>query len=309
MQANCWRWPKAATRPICIAFSPIASVVIGLAFHAPALGQSVVSNSPNVPNSSTSALHGGGFFEGRDLDFWREGKKVPPYLPSGQPLKGATALAEGLLPPSGSVIRQRDALPFDWTKYQDPKHPEFWDDGGDYVAPRPLRESVANPTPENLDAYLAWQAKRLEVVATFDAKLAQHALGLVVPETAPAAVRSSAVHSSAVRWDEIDLLYFYQSSCPHCVAEKEHVESLARRGVRVAFIQMDADQRPPLHLRSVPYTAAHSRQFAITATPTWIFRRRKASVRLQGEQSEGELLSHISTLFSDSRHPNNERNK
>jgi thiol-disulfide isomerase/thioredoxin len=308
MRANCWPFPKPFRAPLCVVSFAMALEVASLS----------VAHGQGNTASPTSALHGGGFFGGQDLDFWSEGKRVPLFLPSSEASKGSTASAEAPMPPSGSLIRQRDAKPFDWSRYQDPKNPEFWDDGGDYVAPRPLRESVAHPTPENIEAYLAWQAKRLEVVATFDAKLAEHALATLGASPSPRVIETEKepIHkmtADAVRWNEVDLLYFYQSTCPHCQAEKEHVEDLARRGVRVVFIQMDAGDNPPLHAGSVPYTAAHSRQFAITATPTWIFRRRKASVRLQGAQSEGELTNHISTLFPSSgealRHSHNERNK
>ena len=255
-----------------------------------------------------------GFFSGSDLDFWREGKKVQPFVP---PLvqkvpprapAGTGSGAEGLPPPSGSIIRQRDALPFDWSRYEDPSSPEFWDDGGDYVAPRPLREAVANPSPENLQRYTAWQAKRLAVLAAFGERLAQFSAGVAAPAPpAPAgpvgraqARGSASAPQTATRipWRHLDLLYFYQSSCPHCRAEKEHVEDLARRGVRVSFVQLDAGELPPLHPRSVPYTAAHSKQFGITATPTWVFRYRGQVLRLEGEQPDLALASQLSSLVS-----------
>jgi|GEM_PF-1682602 len=268
-----------------------------------------------------------GFFAGRDLDYWNEGKRVRPAvsstrLPSPSP---AQAAENSLPPPSGSIIRQRDALPFDWVRYSDPKFPEFWDDGGDYVAPRPMREAVTHPTKENLDRYVTWQAKRLEVIAEFSEKLALHVLasetsGAPKASTSPApppsitafpqitqvtqakretlaTSKASPRKDTAVRWAEVEILYFYQSSCTHCQAEKDHVEDLTRRGARVSFIQLDADERPPLHARSIPYTRAHSDQFAIRATPTWILRRHEKIVRLEGEQDDATLVSRASELF------------
>ena len=317
MQASLWPWPESDTATQRLG-RPRLRVIATLAFSlVPASMALAQKERTEVSTSSaSSAMQGGGFFNGRDLDFWSQGKRVPPYLPSDRSPEAVGRPGDALPPPSGSIIRQRDALPFEWSRYQDPKNPEFWDDGGDYVAPRPLREAIANPTSQNLEAYLAWQAKRLEIVAAFDAKLAQSAvasLGKQLPAlaaaAAPASVEDEArAKASTIRWQEIDLLYFYQSSCPHCIAAKEQVESLARRGVRVTFIQLDAGEQPPLHRRSVPYTRAHSDQFRITATPTWVFRRRSASARLQGAQSEGELLTQISTLFSVSRNPQQQRN-
>ena len=325
MQASLWLWLRSEVgfrnrrrdvrRLACLVTYLVTFVTLAssLVKAGSALAQGREGTQLPTLNAS-SAMQGGGFFNGRDLDFWSQGKRVPPYLPSDRSPEAVGRPVDALPPPSGSIIRRRDALPFEWSRYQDPKNPEFWDDGGDYVAPRPLREAIANPTSQNLEAYLAWQAKRLDVVAAFDAKLAQSAvasLGKQLPAlaagTAAAALEGEA-KASPIRWHELDLLYFYQSSCPHCIAAKEQVEGLARRGVRVTFIQLDAGEQPPLHRRSVPYTRAHSDQFRITATPTWVFRRRSASARLQGAQSEGELLTQISTLFSVSRNPQQQRN-
>ena len=254
----------------------------------------------------SSAALADGFFGGRDLDFWKEGKRVVPAVPTPGVKKDVAPQDTALPPPSGSIIRQRDALPFDWKRYDSPSNPEFWDDGGDYVAPRPLREAVANPTKENLERYVAWQAKRLEVVAVFGEKLAAHALGSA-SGNAPSGPRDperqgprlASRMESPVRWNEVEILYFYQTSCPHCRAEKEHIEDLARRGARVSFVQLDAGERPPLHARSIAYTREHSAQFAITATPTWILRRREKVVRLEGEQSDDVLTTRAAALFGD----------
>lgn len=255
--------------------------------------------------SFSSAAHAEGYFGGRDLDFWKEGKRVSPAVPMPSASKDVATQDAVLPPPSGSIIRQRDALPFDWKRYENPSSPEFWDDGGDYVAPRPLREAVANPTKENLERYVAWQAKRLEVIAAFGEKLAAHAM-VSATGGAPAAplapekkdTRPTTLTPSSVRWNEVEILYFYQTSCPHCRAEKDHIEDLARRGARVSFIQLDADERPPLHAGSVSYTRAHSAQFAVTATPTWILRRREKFVRLEGEQDDTALTARALALFA-----------
>jgi thiol-disulfide isomerase/thioredoxin len=252
-------------------------------------------------NDERAFAQGNSYFGENDIDYWREGKKVKPFVPSLQPQKAETPRSI----PSGSIIRQSDALPFDWKNYDDPKSPEFWDDGGDYVAPRPLREAVANPTPENLERYANWQAKRLVVIAEFNQKLVAHSIS---KRDSSNAVSNSLINkqkssptkkiATNINLREVNLIYFYQSSCPHCQAEKEHVEELKRKGVQVTFVQLDADENAPLHVPSVPYSALLSKQFAITATPTWIFRRREKSLRLQGEQTQIDLMQEISKLFN-----------
>lgn len=247
-----------------------------------------------------------GFFEGRDLDFWREGKRVSPAVPEAAPVPRNDELP----PPTGSIIRQRDSLPFDWSRYEDPAHPEFWDDGGDYVPPRPLREAVVNPTKENLERYVSWQAKRIAVATAFSEKLAAHALsqggmGSLAARTpargplqASARAPGTSLSAPDIRWREVEILYFYQSNCPHCQAEYRHVEAIKSKGARVSFIQLDAGERPPLHVGSVAYTKAHSDQFGISATPTWIVRRREKVMRLQGRQDERLFASQVATLFA-----------
>ena len=232
------------------------------------------------------------YFGGKDIDYWREDKKVKPFVAVPHVPENPNSQA----PVSGSLIRQRDSLPFDWKNYEDPKSPEFWDDGGDYIPPRPLREAVANPTTENLERYVAWQAKRLAVIAPFDRQLAQRAFSRKEETKHPRSVKQVL----PVRLPEVQLMYFYQTSCPHCRAEKEHVENLEREGLRVTYVQLDADTNPPLHARSVPYNAALSKQFRVTSTPTWILRRREKSVRLSGRQSESEIKEEISKLFQNS---------
>ena len=240
------------------------------------------------------------YFGEKDIDYWREGKTVKPFVPNFQ--QGQLPKVETAKPMlTGSIIRQSDTLPFDWKNYDDPKSAEFWDDGGDYVAPRPLREAVANPTPENLEKYANWQAKRLVVIAEFNQKLVAHSMAKASTSDSLSNKKSSSSEqksASKINLREVSLMYFYQSSCPHCQAEKEHVEELKRQGVQVTFVQLDLDENPPLHKSSVPYSAALSKQFAITATPTWIFRRRESSARLQGEQSQDDLMQEISKLFN-----------
>jgi thiol-disulfide isomerase/thioredoxin len=233
------------------------------------------------------------FFDGQDIDYWSEGKRVQPFVP-----RTVDPAKKSALPPlSGSVIRQRDALPFDWKKYEDPENPEFWDDGGDYVPPRPLREAVAHPTQENLEKYAQWQAKRIAVIADFNRQLVSQSLAQGV-NSKPSTSVDSMKNNARTNFREVQLLYFYQSTCPHCLAAKPQVEELRRKGVNVTFVQLDSDESPPIHHPSVKYSSAFSKQFAVTATPTWIFRRRESSVRLQGGQSDDVLHAEISKLFN-----------
>lgn len=231
------------------------------------------------------------FFGGRDLDYWNEGKTVKPFFQSKD---SADEVPHNETPNS---IRAGDGKPFSWKNYADPTDLLFWDDGGDWVPPRPFRESAANPTAENLERYLDWQARKMAVVGHFQEALAAAALSeggksRVQATTSP---RKETPTSQRMNWKAVDLIYFYQSSCPHCQAAKPVVEELRRKGVRASFVQLDAHRSPPLHAGSVPYTEAHERQFNVTSTPTWAFRLGGRTRLITGEvsllQIESELLS------------------
>ncbi len=242
------------------------------------------------------------FFDGKDIDYWREGK----LSGSGVGGLGKDAKVSPPLPPSSS-IRESDKSPFDWKKYEDPSNVEFWDDGGDYVAPRPLREAVANPTRENLEKYLEWQAQRLVVLGRFNEKLAELQFSKDNGKSSkksggePPSKRDETPRKAAIRYPEVTLLYFYQTSCPHCQASKPEVESLQKKGVRVSFIQLDG--LPPLHPGSLPYNLTLKNQFDIQATPTWIFRRKESVARFEGRKSYEELHEAMAGLFSSGRLP------
>jgi thiol-disulfide isomerase/thioredoxin len=246
------------------------------------------------------------FFDGKDIDYWREGKLSGSDAQNPGKELGKDAKVSPPHPPSSS-IRESDKSPFDWKKYEDPSSVEFWDDGGDYVAPRPLREAVANPTRENLEKYLEWQAQRLVVLGRFNEKLAELQLSKEVGKTSTknknerGTKKEEAPKKVSIRYPEVTLLYFYQTSCPHCQASKPEVESLQKKGVRVSFIQLDG--LPALHPGSFPYNLTLKNQFDIQATPTWIFRRKESVARLEGRKSEEELTLAMAGLFSSGRLP------
>lgn len=255
-----------------------------------ALLSNLVGWSPAFAQDGAAALFG--FFDGRDIDYWVEGRLVSnplmlgggesPSLPSGAPFSGS------------SLVRSGDSQPFTWDAYQSPKSPEFWDDGGDWIPPRPFREAVAVPTPSNIDQYLAWQGRKAEVLSKFQTALAQRAAGLLPKE--PAKPKTAQVEPQQVPWDQIKIAYFYQSSCPHCQASAETIESARRFGAQVTFIQLDHRSSPPLHTPSLPYDQDWNKAFSVTSTPTWIFSFHGQPRKHTGAMSLSELTSLVSSL-------------
>lgn len=254
----------------------------------------VASLAPAAPNASAASF---AFFGERDLDYWNEGKTVRPFFPHATQRDRP---ADDVAP---SSIRAGDGKPFSWKDYAEPASLLFWDDGGDWVPPRPFREAAANPTPENLERYLDWQERKMAVVGRFQEALvaAGMSTGDVRHLQTNSVGRESKAASPKLNWKAVDLIYFYQSSCPHCQAARPVVEDLGRKGVRVSFVQLDADRNPPLHTGSIPYNAAFERQFHITSTPTWAFRLGGRTRLITGEVSLQQIESELTSTLSEEK--------
>lgn len=224
------------------------------------------------------------FFGGRDIDYWNEGKSSAEY----QHLSRQTT-EQQLMPQnfSGStVVRAKDSEPFAWSHYRDPRSPEFWDDGGDWIPPRPFREAAAKPNAENINEYLAWQGRKAAVLTRLQDALAAQAAKMT---DEPAA---------QLPWQEFEIVYFYQSACPHCRSSKSTIEKARSRGAKFTFVQLDHDTEQPLHTPSLPYDAAWQEQMSVSVTPTWILRFRGKTAMHTGAMRLADLERALKTLMN-----------
>lgn len=162
-------------------------------------------------------------------------------------------------------LREWDAEPFDWAAYQDPRDVRFWDDGGDWVPPRPLREVLADPTPENLERYRAWVDQKLEV-----SRVGHELLWGAAPQrgAVPEVKVGQSPKVPRVAWDRVSILYFYQSTCPHCRKSKPLVANLKARGVEVIPVYLDRED--PDYGESIPYSRELAERVEVAGTPTWL---------------------------------------
>ena len=202
------------------------------------------------------------------------------------------------MPFSGSsLVRSSDSKRFSWHNYQDPKNPEFWDDGGDWIPPRPFREAAALPSNENIDAYLAWQMKKTEVTTRLQEAIGVRADVLLKRfENTRTKISRTEPRVSQIPWTSLQVAYFYQSTCPVCNESIPLVEELQKRGVKFHFIQLDFDTKAPLFANSLPYDREIQKQFNIKATPTWIFKVGQNSVMKQGRLSLKEIMKILEDL-------------
>lgn len=234
------------------------------------------------------------FFGGSDLDYWNEGVKpmAKPRLLDPTPTpKTPNAMAQTPIP-GGSVIRQMDSKPFDWKNYEDPKSDAFWDEGGDYIPPRPFRVVAAEPTPENVARLLQWMQKKMTLTKNLEATLK----GNGAPDGMKGAqVKriSSEGKQDAVLWKKVQIVYFYQSSCPHCQKSTPVVAELRRLGAQVIPVQLDWKTQQPLETGSVKYDSALAAAHPISGTPTWVVSYQGATEEIQGETSIEAISSRI----------------
>ena len=206
-----------------------------------------------------------GFFVGQELDYWDE-------VQGRRTADAAKA--------SDRPLRPLDAGEFRWEDYDDPTTDVFWDDGGNYVPPRPLRIAAADPTPENVARYMRWQKRKLDVIATFQQEVARQTgmpTGRGLATTAggrvsvpPGDAETIRQRGAPIDWRRLDVVFFYASSCPHCAASVDTVRELERLGARVIPVQTDWREREPLLPGSVQYTAEIAKEQPIDAVPTWI---------------------------------------
>lgn len=220
------------------------------------------------------------FFVTPELDFWGEGGA------GRAPARPAAAGGEGRHP-----VRKIDERPFRWEDYADPSNEAFWDDGGDYIPPRPLRVAAANPTPENIANLLRWQRRKLEAISQVQAEVARQMAtdpdatapapdpiaGFVRPTSgAPtaAAVGGAAAEGGGgvapIEWAQVSLVLFYSASCPHCRASVATVQELERRGATVIPVQVDWEENAPLFPGSAHYTAELAEVQPVDSVPTWV---------------------------------------
>jgi hypothetical protein len=239
---------------------------------------------------AATGAHAQEYFAHDELDYWRD-------------YKGEAAAPQQNAPRPSVVerpaVRRIDQQPFDWRDYENPETEQFWDDGGDFVPARPLRIAAANPSPENVQRYLEWQRRKLEVIGVLTGAVAK--VGGAQPVTPPAAppvpARAASSMSLAIGpggvvpgaepvvWSEAELVVFYRSDCPHCLASIPTVDALRAQGAKVVPVQVDWRDRPPAFEGSVPYTAEIAAVELVEAVPMWVANYRGNRAVMQGEMS------------------------
>lgn len=198
---------------------------------------------------------------------------------------------------------QSDYLKFDWSVYEDPSRPEFWDNGS---PPRPLRYLAANPTVENarkvkrwLDLQFQAMAKVTKVLGEADDQQASRLLSDTNlkgdHDLASLTKRLGLDSQSALK--EVKVVNIYSSKCYACKQSQKVMDKLESLGVEVVHLQTDYKDGKPLYKKSQRYTKEFRDKFPHTVTPTLYVKGRKSDVEMIEEFVPFETLyAHLSKI-------------
>lgn len=239
------------------------------------------------------------WFHGDDIDYWQENKKVIPKNHNSESAKNAFQ--------ANSIIRAKDNEQFDWNNYNDPSRVEFFDDGGDFVPNRPWREVMAHPTQENIQKYMAWQAKKIKL-SNDVGKMMADSSGMPLPlsdqpklNLAMDTHQSVQFEKSKILWNRIQVTYFYRSSCHFCQKSMPVVAALKEHGVLFIPVQLDWAKEQPLYPESAHYDDKLKQAYPIKGTPTWLIKRadkpQQEPLEIDGYVSEEQLEKAISAYL------------
>jgi thioredoxin-related protein len=240
------------------------------------------------------------WFNGHDIDYWNENKKINIEKKN----ENIISQEQG-----SSEIRSKDSEPFDWKNYSDPSKIEFYDDGGDFVPNRPWREVMTNPTKENLENYMAWQAKKINLSNNISKMMADSS-GMPVPLASqpkldlnnPSDQNETLNQNREIKWGTLQVLYFYRSACHFCQASKPVVSALKEHHVLFIPVQLDWNENPPMYSNSVKYDENLDQGgYKVRGTPTWIIKRadspKSDPLIIEGYVSTAEMEKSIKSIF------------
>jgi len=207
---------------------------------------------------------------------------------------------------AGSV-HQSDHLEFDWSLYEDPSRPEFWDDG-DGAPPRPLRHLAAHPTKENAERVKRWLALQIEVIAKVGKLLNEDSKA---PSPLLSSLEGSTFSNSLIkkvsmdgepeqRLDNVRIVNLYRAGCSACQKSKDTIKRLEEAGAQILHVQTDFGKLPALYEGSREYTKEFQDHFAHEVTPTLFIKiEGKEPEMIEGYVDFETLHSHLVDLLGD----------
>lgn len=249
------------------------------------------------------------FFSEPELDYWKQSPpkaQIAPATPVNSQESGKK------VPPTASTGI------FQWQKYLDPKHDEFFREG-DYTPPAPFMEIARNPTDSNIENWFRYLEQKNQLLRRLQEKLtayaASHGQGLPVnlppmpaemmgaAAEAPAVVTRAAARlpiAPTIRPDakRFRMRLYFDSHCPHC----EHmlsttIRDLSAQGYWIELKQVDRDEvaRARIPFPVSPASPDELKRYGIESVPVLLVGdlQKKAFFKLPGYQPTNNVLASL----------------
>jgi thiol-disulfide isomerase/thioredoxin len=238
-----------------------------------------------------------------DIDYWNDGKTFNDgqikHATEHTPRTEHTHTEE---PSQKNTIRGLDNQPFSWNNYIGDESQEkitFWDDGGDYVPPRPFRELAAKPTQENAKNFLIWLNKKNTAIENVNKVLYENNPNKFPIIDSITSIKDVSIQKESenkidkINWENVNIVYFYSSTCPHCRKEKEVIDELIHLGAKITPVQIDFSEQAPIYENSIPFNKKLASDFQVKSVPKIFFKYNNSVIVFDGETSMESIIKSI----------------
>ncbi len=217
------------------------------------------------------------YFDG-GLDYWRAGR------PERQQVS----------PPPAVDPRKTE---FDWSRYLDPSHDEFFREG-DYTPPAPFMAVARNPSDENLRHWFTYIEAKNTVASRLQGRM-QEFLGGRASGNAGVSPRGPRVAPdpkiAEVIPGQFVVRFYFESTCPHCRRMAPEVARLHDLGFAVEARQVDDAPAPEEFSVGVPAqrsTDEEIHRYGIQSVPLLLIAdlKSKAVYRVSGYQAADNVI-------------------
>jgi thiol-disulfide isomerase/thioredoxin len=190
---------------------------------------------------------------------------------------------------------------FDWEKYTNPKHDEFFEEGG-HKPPKPFMELARNPTDKNIKRWFALIEKKNTLMVRLhdhmQTYLAKHSKTLKTEEKEILTAKLKEIKPIDLDLKRFRFRLYFDSTCPHCERMMLTARDLQKMGYFVEVRQIDR-KKPSF---PVPFAVikASSQEIARKKINSWpvLFvadTSKKLVYRINGFQATKSILQILST--------------
>lgn len=131
---------------------------------------------------------------------------------------------------------------FQWEKYLDPKHDEFFKEG-DYTPPKPFMELARDPSDQNIKNWFSVIEKKNELMrrlqAHVKAYLEKNGKKIKPKEKALLEQQVRSIEPSDADIKRFRFRLYFDSQCPHCEKMMTSMGEIKKRGYFVEIRQID----------------------------------------------------------------------